>query len=128
MVNEVTTYASTQQPVSAVPAKVANKPEVKAVNEVENTRQALPENGKNAPESKPGAELSLTEAVEQMQDFAKSNGRDLNFSVDEDSGRTVVTVTDSVTEEVVRQIPSEEALRIAKAIEDGAGFLVEAEA
>jgi flagellar protein FlaG len=40
--------------------------------------------------------------------------RYLEFQVDEQSGRTVVTVKDRNTGEVIRQIPSEEILRLAR--------------
>ncbi len=45
-----------------------------------------------------------------------SQGRTLNFSVDEESGKPVVKVIDFETKEVIRQIPSEEVLTMAKAI------------
>ena len=38
----------------------------------------------------------------------------LTFSVDKDSGRTVIKVVDPATHEVLRQIPAEEILRMDK--------------
>ncbi len=70
----------------------------------------------------------VMDAMKKMQDFAQTISRDLNFSVDEESGEMVIKVIDSETDEVVRQIPSEEALRIARALDDGSGFLMEAKA
>lgn len=63
----------------------------------------------------------LTEEVmkavaKQIESYLKANGRDLQFSVDHDTGRTVVTVRDSATGEVIRQIPDAEALRIAQSL------------
>ena len=49
----------------------------------------------------------------------------LQFSIDDDSGRTVVKVVDRQTEEVLRQIPSEEMLDIARALGKLKGLLVE---
>jgi hypothetical protein len=40
--------------------------------------------------------------------------RDLEFSMDEGTGATVVRVIDRTTKTVVRQIPSEVALRLAR--------------
>ena len=73
-------------------------------------------------------QADVVDAMKKMQVFAQTVSRDLNFSVDEESGETIIRVIDSKTDEVVRQIPSEEALRIARALDDGSGFLMETEA
>ncbi len=44
-------------------------------------------------------------AAEQIESYLKSVGRDLQFSIDQDTGETVITVRDSSTGEIVRQIP-----------------------
>jgi flagellar protein FlaG len=49
--------------------------------------------------------------------------RSLSFRVDEASGRTVITVLDATTQEVVRQIPSEEVLALARALEVSGALL-----
>ena len=53
-------------------------------------------------------------AVEQLNDYVQSFQRDLKFSLDEDLGRTVVSVVDRNTQEVIRQIPNETALQLAR--------------
>lgn len=53
-------------------------------------------------------------AVEQMKDFAQVANRQLQFDVDDDSGRTVVRVLDKDSGDVIRQIPSEEVLALAR--------------
>lgn len=50
-------------------------------------------------------------------DLGSSNTQ-LRFSVDEPSGRMIVSIVDRDTSEVVRQIPAEEMLAIARQIED----------
>ena len=55
--------------------------------------------------------------VEKLNRQIQSLQRELSFSVDEDSGRTVVRVLDSQTNEVVRQIPSEEVLKLARQLD-----------
>jgi flagellar protein FlaG len=52
-------------------------------------------------------------AVEQMKDFAQVMSRQLQFDVD-DSGRTVVRVLDKDSGDIIRQIPSDEVLALAK--------------
>lgn len=54
--------------------------------------------------------------------------RDLLFSIDNDTGKTVVKVVDSVTDKVIRQIPSEELIAIAKALDKFQGLLLKQEA
>jgi flagellar protein FlaG len=52
-------------------------------------------------------------AAKQMQSFVSSMGRNLDFSIDGSTGYHVVRVTNPTTGEVVRQMPSEEVLRLA---------------
>lgn len=57
---------------------------------------------------------SVQEAVTRLNDYVQSVQRDLQFQLDDHSGKTVVTVIDSRTNEVVRQIPDDVALRLAR--------------
>jgi flagellar protein FlaG len=52
----------------------------------------------------------------QIESYLRSTGRSLQFSTDSSSGRTVISVRDATTGELIRQIPSEEALRLAQAL------------
>jgi len=63
----------------------------------------------------------VEKAVEDINDHFQSMGRDLSFAVDEDSGRTIITVVDSETQEIVRQIPPEEVLDLAMHLLDAGG-------
>ena len=72
--------------------------------------------------------LPVETAVSSIQAFAQSIQRNLNFSLDDSSGRVVVKVTDSVFGEVIRQIPSEEALRLAESLDEVRSLLFKAEA
>ncbi len=83
-------------------------------NSAEPVRQILPAGKANTPE--PTSE-AVKVAVEKLNTQIQSLQRDLSFSIDEDSGRTVVRVIDSETKEVVRQIPSEEVLKLAQQLE-----------
>lgn len=53
-------------------------------------------------------------AARQLETFMQIMNRYLEFRIDEDSGRTVVTVKDRTTGDTIRQIPSEEVLRLAQ--------------
>lgn len=65
----------------------------------------------------------LEEAVERLNKMMESGRRGLGFSVDNKLNLTVVTVKDTNTGEVVRQIPSEAVIRVAHRIEDLKGIL-----
>jgi flagellar protein FlaG len=58
----------------------------------------------------------LEVAVRQLNDYLQTLRRDLQFSVDEHSGREVVRVIDPASGEVIRQIPAEEVLAVARAL------------
>jgi flagellar protein FlaG len=70
----------------------------------------------------------VEEAVAKLNKSVQQRAQSLLFSVDDDSHRTVVKVIDLHTQEVLRQIPTPEALEIAKAIDAFRGLLVDQEA
>jgi flagellar protein FlaG len=66
---------------------------------------------------------ALTEAVKSINIALQDRSPGLEFSIDGDSERTVVKVIDKETQEVIRQMPSREALEIAKMIDNMQGLL-----
>ncbi|MFV3092740.1 flagellar protein FlaG [Pseudomonas sp. GW6] len=70
----------------------------------------------------------LESVVASMQTAIQSISRDISFQVDDSSGRVVVKVVDGTSGEVVRQIPSEEALELATRLEDMRSLLFREEA
>lgn len=70
--------------------------------------------GTGSAKDQASADKQLQKAVADLRDAVEPLARDLQFSVDKDTGRTVVKIIDSSTDKVIRQIPSEEALAIAK--------------
>jgi flagellar protein FlaG len=70
----------------------------------------------------------LNEAVKNINQSLSALSQNLEFSVDTDSKRTVVKVIDQQTKEVIRQIPSEETLEIAKALDTVKGLLIKQQA
>jgi len=59
----------------------------------------------------------LGQAVSQLNDFVQNVQRDLQFEVDNESGQTIVKVVDQSTQEVIRQMPDEVALRLAEKLQ-----------
>jgi flagellar protein FlaG len=75
-----------------------------------------PGKSKAADADKPSHE-DVSAAVKKMNDAMLGSTQSLQFSIDEDSKDIVVKVIDQNTNEVVRQIPSKEALQIAKSLD-----------
>lgn len=71
---------------------------------------------------------ALRDAVKAANAAVKSLANSLEFSVDEQSGRTVVRIVDVNTQQLIRQIPSEEMLAIAQALDKMQGKLIESQA
>jgi flagellar protein FlaG len=63
-------------------------------------------------------------AVKKINEAMKALSPNLEFSVDSDSNRQVVKVVDQETNEVIRQMPTPEAIEIAKALDRLQGLLV----
>lgn len=66
----------------------------------------------------------LDKAVKEIQGFIKDTNTSLDFHVDQDTDKLVVKVIDTSTKEVIKQIPSEDMLALAKALDKLKGLLV----
>jgi flagellar protein FlaG len=73
-------------------------------------------------------EQSLSAAISSVEEYIKPFNNRLEFNVDEDVGRVVVKVVDKETDEVLLQVPSEEMLAIAKALDNIKGLFVKQQA
>ena len=80
------------------------------------------------PASKDVDSSKLKTAVQEIEKFVQSVKRNLEFSIDETSGKVVVKVIASETGEVVRQIPSEEVLKLADNLSNASSVLFNAKA
>ncbi len=76
-------------------------------------------------EAEKQAEKERTQkAVDYISESLASIRTNLDLSVDEDLGRVVVKIVDPETKEVLKQIPSEEALELAKSLGKMQGIFV----
>lgn len=86
--------------------------------------------GKELPDSAetkaiaPGKE-ELKNMVSALNEVSEKKPPHMKFTIDEDTGHTIVTMTQRDTGEVVRQIPSEEFINIAKMILESTGSLAD---
>lgn len=71
---------------------------------------------------KPQQEVSVEQAVASISEYVQSVQRDLQFSVDEELNQTIVKVVDGRSGELIRQIPEEAFLELARKLNDGDGL------
>jgi len=60
----------------------------------------------------------MQNVLEQVRQLIKPERRSLSFEIDDDLGRPILSVYDTETRELVRQIPAEEMVRIAVAMQE----------
>ena len=72
------------------------------------------------------APVSTAAVAQQLQVFLQESARSVQFSVDADTGAQVITVKDSASGDVIRQMPSDVALRLMKDL--GSGSLIDSKA
>lgn len=79
----------------------------------------------DATTSVPPSRDALLQAIDEVQKVITPVAQNLRFSIDQDTGQTVVKVVDAQTDQVIRQMPSEEVLAMSKAIDKLKGLLVQ---
>jgi flagellar protein FlaG len=72
--------------------------------------------------STPGLE-EVRAATHEIQKFVDNFMTALRFSIDDHSGRVIVSVVDTNTQKLVRQIPSAEVIQIARTLDHVQGLL-----
>ena len=87
----------------------------------------VPENGQ------PGQDLSplpvdVQTVRKAVQEVAQPGASTLEFHTDAETGKVVVKITDNATGELVRQIPMEEMLALAKSLDRLQGLLLQTKA
>lgn len=114
--------ATVQRPVVALPQQRVSVDVTEASSQKESAaaQQVAP------------SEQDIQEAMSKLTSHFQNIQRNLNFSVDEGSGRTVVKVIDADSQEVIRQFPTEEALALARRLRelsgDESGVLIQSKA
>ena len=93
----------------------------KVVNQAKEAKQV-----KQQSKSEVSPELShdkVEEAVASLNAFVQLMDRNVSFEIDTDSGRDVISVFEKETKELIRQIPSEETLKLLKRMDNMVGVL-----
>lgn len=122
------TRASNSPGVSPIPAARPPGESTAPAQQAQRTRagsesQSLNEPIRNNEQAAPN-EQQVADAVEKLSKFVSNIRPEISFSVDEASGTRVVKIIDRQSKEVVRQIPSEEAIQLAQALDKLQGLFV----
>lgn len=119
-INTGTTPAPTPAPASRKVAVTNASQDVKKAATAEAMEASKPA---EAPQEKVATADKLMaeveQAVQRVREAIKPKQSTLEFNIEEPDKQVVITVRDKDTGDVVRQIPSEEMLRIAHDIENG---------
>ncbi|AFI85179.1 flagellar protein FlaG [Methylophaga nitratireducenticrescens] len=68
---------------------------------------------------------AIQDRVVELNSYMQNLNRSLQFSIDQQSGDTIIKVIDSETDELIRQIPAEELLVLRSSLEEYRGMLLE---
>ncbi len=93
-------------------------------------KQAKHADAKPAVAANQNLEIPLESVVKQLNSFLENSGRSLSFSIHQGSGKTVVQVYNSGTDELIRQFPAEQVLKLAEHFQSGdiSGVLLDKQA
>lgn len=94
-------------------------------------RQGLSGNEQSLPptmESSQPSSQQLEQAAENLNKHVQNLQRDLHFSINDDTGETVIRVVDSASQKTIRTIPSDEFLSMTQQLNQSVGMLLNAQA
>ena len=74
------------------------------------------------------SQADLEKAVSDIREFIQATQRTLDFSIDDSTHQVVVKVIATESGEVIRQLPSETALKLAQSLHDASSLLFDAKA
>lgn len=106
--------SSVPQPGTSRSSETSEKSNTQKAQETDQSEKpSQPQAAQASKENQNQQKQQIQEAVAKLNDYIQSVQRDLEFNLDDESGRVVVKVVDRKTSEVVRQIPDEVALKLA---------------
>lgn len=114
-------------PIRQAPAQTSGtSAQSRQVPTTANANSQAAQNAAETRDRKPQSisDTPLEDAVKKLTDFVSTIHSEISFSIDEASGTRVVKVLDSQSKEVIRQIPSEEAIQLAQALDKLQGLFV----
>lgn len=111
-------HAAARPPGASGSSLVAAPPVRDRQDSAEPGRDVVSDAATRAPEG-PANLRATRDAVAQLNDLFKQERHSLEFSVDQASGRVVIRIMDAETDQLIRQIPPDEVLAIARHLAQG---------
>lgn len=130
MVNEISnmTQSVNSRAVEVTTARNHVNPTTKIIQNKSPERTETPADAvKNQEKASQPKREDVESAVKNINDFVQKISRSLQFSIDDESGVTVVRVIDKNTDELIRQIPSEEVMNLRKRLNEVQTLIFEKE-
>ncbi len=118
------------KPAVSTTDKPAETPRTESLQAVTATAKSSDSDSSNTSDNSDNSDKSdkLKMAVQEIEKFVQSVKRNLEFSIDETSGKVIVKVIASESGEVIRQIPSAEAMKLAESLHNASNVLFDAKA
>jgi flagellar protein FlaG len=101
-----------------VPSAVASSPQLKEAQAARSLAVVKDEPGEKEGRQVPADTESLAKLIDLMNERPQIQSRSLKFSVHEGTGKMLVRVYDSETDELIRQFPPDELLALAERIHE----------
>jgi flagellar protein FlaG len=115
------------KPAVSTTDKPAETPRAESTQAVAATAKSAGADNSNTSDNSDNSD-KLKMAVQEIEKFVQSVKRNLEFSIDETSGKVIVKVIASESGEVIRQIPSAEAMKLAESLHNASNVLFDAKA
>lgn len=110
--------------IAAAPSTEVASPVAGTVAPPAPAQAPVPAASPSAAPSQAAEAAKLSQALDNINQTMQKMASGVEFSVDHESNRTIVKVVDQQTKELIRQMPSAEALEISKAIDRVQGLLI----
>lgn len=117
---------TTKSNLNSVPLNTKNSEAKQVELDRVSTVQAVKQQEETATDNRKSNE-SLDVVAKELTDMVAMMQKGLKFSVDEESGKQVIKVQDIDSGDIIRQIPSEEALQLAEKLSEVSGILMKIE-
>ncbi|GAA0789795.1 MULTISPECIES: flagellar protein FlaG [Pseudomonadati] len=117
---------TTKSNLNSVPLNTKNSETKQVELDRVSTVQAVKQQEETATDNRKSNE-SLDVVAKELTDMVAMMQKGLKFSVDEESGKQVIKVQDIDSGDIIRQIPSEEALQLAEKLSEVSGILMKIE-
>ena len=113
-VTSLVNASSSGSEISITRVKDVDVKEVPRVDVVQNLAEARA----SAAEQQKVSRQAIERVVSELEAYVQNAQRNLDFHVDDKTGRVVVKVVDATNDSVIRQIPSEEMIAISHRLQE----------